>query len=185
MGITMSSIPHSLPQFSTALRMESQHLTQMHNRPHLSPPFIPCCPDSWFYAQTPSQALALAASLFRTLLCPFLPQFNLPFTSSRGLPSNHTGSPAPPPLPEAQVSLTVMNVPGTIHLESRTHAGIMKVNSIPGRYPNLACKLVHKYTQHSLIHPANELKAWHCRLGISQAMQQSQQGNLCSERAVG
>lgn len=151
MGITVSSIPHSLPQFSTALRMESPHLTQMHNWPHLSPRFIPCCPDSWFYAepQTLLQAPALAASLFRkALLC--LPQFNLPFTSPRGLPSNHTGSPAPPPLPQAQVSLTVMNVPSTIHLQPRTHTAIMKVNSIPGRHPNLACKRVRIHSAHPL-----------------------------------
>lgn len=77
----------SPPQFSTALKMESQYLTQLQYWPHLSPLFIiPCCPDYWFYTdhQTLLQAPALAASLFRKeAASPFLPHSSTYLSSSQ------------------------------------------------------------------------------------------------------
>lgn len=60
---------HSLPQFSTVLRIESQHLTQLQSRPIFLLPSFPCYPDSWFYAEPQT----LLQEFKKALLCPFLP----------------------------------------------------------------------------------------------------------------
>lgn len=126
---------------SSTLNCTKKGISASHPAAKLAPsPFalISCCPDSWFYAEPPmlSQAPVSAASLH---LYPPM-QFNLPFTSPRRLPSPYTASPILPPVPQAQVSLTVMNFSGTVHSEPRTGPAIVGAGSLPGGCLNPAWK---------------------------------------------